>query len=198
MKKAFLFLFLMLPGLVFADQLLQNIQASITTAPIMRGSFKQTRVLSGVSKQLNSEGFFLVDKERGILWVTEKPIYQILKVTPSEINIKNKNQTIMNINAANEPSMRFINELLMSIFSGDMSAIEKVFIYQGEININGWSLLLTQKKLYPTTLGKVSIRGKSAIEAVSFESKDGDLTRITFTDVKPVRSLTKDEISQFQ
>jgi hypothetical protein len=104
----------------------------------------------------------------------------------------------MNINAANEPSMRFINELLMSIFSGDMSAIEKVFIYQGEININGWSLLLTQKKLYPTTLGKVSIRGKSAIEAVSFESKDGDLTRITFSDVKPVRSLTKDEISQFQ
>jgi hypothetical protein len=164
----------------------------------MRGSFKQTRVLSGVSKQLNSEGFFLVDKERGILWVTEKPIYQMLKVTPSEINIKNKNQTIMNINAANEPSMRFINELLMSIFSGDMSAIEKVFIYQGEINTNGWSLLLTQKKLYPATLGKVSIRGKSAIEAVSFESKDGDLTRITFTDVKPVRSLTKDEISQFQ
>jgi hypothetical protein len=164
----------------------------------MRGSFKQIRVLSGVSKQLNSEGFFLVDKERGILWVTEKPIYQVLKVTPSEINIKNKSQTIMNINATNEPSVRFINELLLSIFSGDMSAIEKVFTYQGEINTNGWSLLLTQKNSNSAALGKVSIRGKSAIEAVSFESKDGDLTRITFADVKPVTSLTKDEISQFQ
>lgn len=164
----------------------------------MRGSFKQARMLSGVSKQLNSEGFFLVDKERGILWVTEKPIYQVLKVTRSEINIKNKSQTIMNINATNEPSIRFINELLLSIFSGDMSAIEKVFTYQGEINANGWSLLLTQKKSNSAVLGKVSISGKSAIESVSLESKDGDLTRITFADVKPITSLTKDEISQFQ
>ena len=79
-----------------------------------------------------------------------------------------------------------------------MSAIEKVFTYQGEINTNGWSLLLTQKNSNSAALGKVSIRGKSAIEAVSFESKDGDLTRLTFADVKPVTSLTKDEISQFQ
>jgi hypothetical protein len=97
----------MLPGLVFADQLLQNIQASITTAPIMRGSFKQIRVLSGVSKQLNSEGFFLVDKERGILWVTEKPIYQVLKVTPSEINIKNKmKRESRSIQKHREPTMK--------------------------------------------------------------------------------------------
>ena len=77
-----LIVFLMLtPSIILADQLLNQIKSTINTPQIIRGKFIQNRTLSGVSKKLVSEGYFLVDKQRGILWVTEKPIYQALTVT---------------------------------------------------------------------------------------------------------------------
>lgn len=197
-KGLLIFFLVWVPSYVLADPLLEQIKGSINSPPIVRGTFVQNRTLTGVSKKLISEGFFIVDKTRGVLWITEKPIYQSLAVTEAGITIRSKSNTLMNLNARNDPSIKYVNELMLAILSGDMGSLEKIFNYSGDISQKGWALELLPKNNSSAVFKRVSISGNASINQITFMSKDGDLTDIIFTNVKSVASLTKDEILQFQ
>ena len=188
----------LISGSVFADSLVNQIGALVSASPTVRGKFTQSKTLSGVSKKLNSEGFFIVDKSKGVVWVTEKPIYQTLKVSNSGIRIGNKGGVLMNLDARSEPSVKYINELVLAIFSGDMSALEKLFNYSGDVTAKDWNLELTPKNTVSLPFKKITIVGGSAISRISFVSKDGDLTEVIFSDVRLAPVLGKDEALQFQ
>lgn len=197
-KRLIALILLLIAGSVCANSLVSQIEGLVSSAPTVRGKFTQSKILSGVSKKLNSEGFFIVDKSKGIVWITEKPIYQTLKVSDAGIRIGNKSGVLMNLDARSEPSVKYINELVLAIFSGDMSALEKLFNYSGDVTAKGWNLELTPKNTASTFFMKITIEGSSAINRISFISKDGDLTEVVFSDVRLAPVLSKDEILQFQ
>jgi outer membrane lipoprotein-sorting protein len=197
-KKLIALMLFLITGSVCAGTLVSQIETLVSAAPTVRGKFTQNKTLSGVSKKLNSEGFFIVDKSKGIVWITEKPIYQTLKVSNSGIRIGNKSSVLMNLDARSEPSVKYINELVLAIFSGDMSALERLFNYSGEVTAKGWNLELTPKNTVSTLFKKITIVGSSTINRISFISKDGDLTEVIFSDVRLDPVLSKDEILQFQ
>jgi outer membrane lipoprotein-sorting protein len=197
-KKLIALMLFLITGSVCAGTLVSQIETLVSAAPTVRGKFTQSKTLSGVSKKLNSEGFFIVDRSRGVVWITEKPIYQTLKVSDSGIRIGNKSGVLMNLDARSEPSVKYINELVLAIFSGDMSALEKLFNYSGEVTAKGWNLELTHKNTVSTLFKKITIVGSSTINRISFISKDGDLTEVIFSDVRLAPVLSKDEILQFQ
>ena len=132
------------------------------------------------------------------MWVTEKPIYQALSVADTGIVIRNKSNTLMNLNSQNAPSVRYTNELMRAIFSGDMSSIDKIFNYSGEISSKGWKLDLIPKNTSSTIFKKVSISGDAVINHITFTTVEGDITDIAFSDVTPVTALTQDETLQLQ
>jgi outer membrane lipoprotein-sorting protein len=197
-KKLIALMLFLITGSVCASTLVSQIETLVSAAPTVRGKFTQSKTLSGVSKKLNSEGFFIVDKSKGIVWITEKPIYQTLKVSNSGIRIGNKSGVLMNLDARSEPSVKYINELVLAIFSGDMSTLEKLFNYSGEVTAKGWNLELTPKNTVSTLFKQITIVGSSTINRISFISKDGDLTEVIFSDVRLDPVLSKDEILQFQ
>lgn len=185
-------------GLVLADSLVNQIQGLVTASPTVRGKFVQTKTLSGVSKKLSSEGFFIVDRKQGVVWVTEKPIYQMLRVSDSGVRISNKVGVLMNLDARNEPAVKYTNELVLAVFSGDMATLEKLFNYSGDVTSNGWSLDLTPKNLSSVPFKKITIIGGSVIRNIMFTSKEGDATEIAFADLRQAPALSKDEALQFQ
>ena len=195
-KRMLVLVILLVASSVSAESLVNQIESLVSTSPTVRGKFAQSKTLSGVSKKLSSEGFFIVDKSRGIAWVTEKPIYQTLRVSDSGIRIGNKSGVLMN--ARSEPSIKYINELVLAIFSGDLSALERLFNYSGDVTTKGWNLELTPKNTASTLFKKITIVGGSAISRISFVSKDGDLTEVIFSDVRLAPVLSKDEAIQFQ
>ena len=197
-KRLIALILFLIASSVCANSLVSQIEGLVSSAPTVRGKFTQSKTLSGVSKKLNSEGFFIVDKNKGIVWITEKPIYQTLKVSDAGIRIGNKSGVLMNLEARSEPSVKYINELVLAIFSGDMSALEKLFNYSGDVTAKGWNLELTPKNTTSTFFKKITILGSSAINRISFISKDGDLTEVVFSDVRLAPVLSKDEILQFQ
>lgn len=197
-KRLLIALLVLVSGSLYAGSLINQIEAFVGSSPTVRGNFSQTKTLSGVSKKLNSEGFFIVDKSKGVVWITEKPIYQTLKVTETGIRIGNKGGVLMNVDARSEPSVKYINELVLAIFSGDMSALERLFNYSGEVTAKGWNIELTPKNSVSTLFKKITIVGSSSINRISFISKDGDLTEVIFSDVRLAPVLSKDEIFQFQ
>ena len=73
-KRLIALILFLIAGSVYADSLVSKIEGLVSSAPTVRGKFIQSKTLSGVSKKLNSEGFFIVDKSKGIVWITEKPI----------------------------------------------------------------------------------------------------------------------------
>jgi len=197
-KKLIALMLFLITGSVCAGTLVSQIETLVSAAPTVRGKFTQSKTLSGVSKKLNSEGFFIVDKSKGVVWITEKPIYQTLKVSNSGIRIGNKSSVLMNLDARSEPSVKYINELVLAIFSGDMSALERLFNFSGEVTAKGWNLELTPKNTVSTLFKQITIVGSSTINRISFISKDGDLTEVIFSDVRLDPVLSKDEILQFQ
>lgn len=185
-------------GAIYADSLINQVGNLVSTSPTVRGQFSQTKLLSGVSKKLSSEGFFIVDKSKGVIWVTQKPIYQTLKVSESGIRIGNKSGVLMNLDARSEPSVKYINQLVMAIFSGDMSVLEKLFNDAGDVTAKGWTLELTPKNISATFFQKITIAGGSAISRITFISKEGDITEVAFSDVRLAPVLSNDEALQFQ
>ena len=197
-KPIMALILLLATGAIYAESLIHQVSKLVTSSPTVRGQFSQTKTLSGVSKKLNSEGFFIVDKGKGVIWVTEKPIYQTLKVSESGIRIGNKTGVLMNLDARSEPSVKYINELVMAIFSGDMSALENLFNDSGDVSAKGWTLELTPKNMSSTFFKKITIVGGSAISRITFVSKEGDITEVVFSDVRLAPVLSKDEALQFQ
>ena len=197
-KRLIALMLFLIAGSVYGDSLVNQIEGLVSISPTVRGNFTQIKTLSGVSKKLNSEGFFIVDKSMGIVWITEKPIYQTLKVSDSGIRIGNKSVVLMNLDARSEPAVKYINELVLAIFSGDMRTLEKLFNYSGDVTAKGWNLELTPKNTASTFFKKITIVGSSAINRISFISKDGDLTEVIFSDVRLATVLSKDETLQFQ
>ncbi len=185
-------------GFAFAESLPSRIEKMVGSAQTVRGTFIQTKVMIGISKRLVSEGNFIVDKTQGVLWVTEKPIYQKLRVSSSGIKVDNKSGNLMTLDARNEPSVRYINELVMSVFSGDMNSLERLFKYSGDASSKGWFIELIPKSPTSVPFKKITMTGSSAISRITFISKDGDSTEISFSDIRPAISLTKDEALQFQ
>lgn len=198
------FVRLLLAGLVcfseatFAESLPNQIESMVGSAQAVRGKFVQIKVMTGISKRLISDGNFIVDKGQGVLWVTEKPIYQKLRVSNSGIKIDNKGGNLMTLDARSEPSVRYINELVLAVFSGDMNVLDRLFNYTGEASSKGWVIELTPKSVSSAPFKKISMTGGSAISRITFTSRDGDLTDITFSEIRPAASLTKDEVLQFQ
>ena len=184
-------------GATFAESLPSQIESMVGSAQTVRGKFVQIKVMTGISKRLISDGNFIVDKGQGVLWVTEKPIYQKLRVSNSGIKIDNKGGNLMTLDARSEPSVRYINELVLAVFSGDMNVLERLFNFTGEASSKGWVLELTPKSVSSAPFKKITMTGGSAISRITFISRDGDLTEILFSDIRLAASLTKDEVLQF-
>jgi hypothetical protein len=197
-KRLLIALLVLVSGTIYAGSLVNQIEVLVSSSPTVRGKFFQTKTLSGVSKKLNSEGFFIIDQSKGVVWVTEKPIYQTLKVTEMGIRIGNKTGVLMNLDARSEPSVKYINELVLAIFSGDMSVLERLFNYSSNVMAKDWSLELTPKNTAPSLFKKITILGSSSISRITFVSKEGDITEVSFSDVRLAPSLNKDEALQFQ
>jgi len=197
-KRLLVALLVLVSSTVYAGSLVNQIEALVSSSPTVRGKFTQSKTLSGVSKKLNSEGFFIVDKSKGVLWVTEKPIYQTLKVAETGIRIGNKSGVLMNLDVRSEPSIKYINELVLAIFSGDMNALERLFNCSGDITAKDWSLELTPKNTASIFFKKITIIGSSSISRITFVSKEGDITEVSFSDVRLAPVLSKDEALQFQ
>ena len=165
----------------------------------MRGNFQQVRSLVGVSKKLQSQGYFLLDKSKGILWITEKPFPQILKITASEIQMESNHQVLMKLSAKSEPVVQFINELLFTILSGDVSSIEKNFAFKGQSQGKSWTLqLIPLQPNLRRIVKQIQLEGTTTVNRITIDMDSGDATQIAFMGVQSVNALSDDDLAKFK
>jgi hypothetical protein len=194
-----LVLLTLISSIVRAEDLLVEIQKNMIDAPLIKGYFSQTRVLDGVAKPLKSQGYFIVDRSRGVVWVTEKPFSGSLRVTKNEILQKSENQILMKISAESEPAVKSVNEVLFTLFSGDVASLKKYFSYTGEFNKGSWFI-----RLKPTQggMGKliksINMEGRLHVDKMTLEMETKDVTHIFFSETRSIKALSENEATYFK
>lgn len=204
MRRCLITLTLLLASMgVRADELTTRIQQQLSDAPVLRGEFVQTRELAGLKKPLKSSGRMLVDKTRGVLWKTEKPIAGTLRISRQEIVQKDGQQILMRLSAEKEPVVKTVGSVLFSLFSGDLATLEHYFSHTGSLQRRdgqrGWELQLTPREpALARLIQRIELKGGSTAEEVVLRAESGDLTRIEFRRVSTANTLSAAEVAEFE
>ena len=204
MRRCLMTLMILLASMsASADELIARIQQQLDPAPVLRGEFVQTRELTGLKRPLKSSGRMVVDKARGVLWKTEKPIAGTLRVSRQEIVQKDGSQVLMRLSAEREPAVKTIGSVLFSLFSGDLATLDRYFSHRGSLQRRdgkpGWELQLTPREATLASLiQRIEIKGNSNAEEITLKTESGDLTRIEFLQMRAGQALNAEEVAEFE
>lgn len=184
---------------VFAATLAEQVQARLYTEPVLHGQFEQTQTLKGFSKPLVSKGEFMLSRERGVVWNTQAPFPSTLVVTRERIVATNGKSAPQQIDAAKEPGLKQVNDIVFALLSGDLKALNDQFDVTGEASGHGgWKLKLTPRDAnLARFLGPVDLSGDRFVDAVHWRNGQGDDTSIRFSKQRAAPGLSADEVRRF-
>jgi len=181
-----------------AATLVEQVQKVLEQPAVVSGRFEQTRELSGFPKPVKSQGRFLVAREKGVLWVTEKPFSNSVRLTRGEILQKAGDNVTMRLSADKEPAVKAINGVMFALLSGDVGELEKRFNVSGKVEAGRWTLKLTPRdSALGQVIARIDLAGQRFVEAVDMEDGNGDRTHIRMIDSQAADSLGKAEAAQF-
>ncbi|MGC0151706.1 outer membrane lipoprotein carrier protein LolA [Chromobacterium vaccinii] len=189
----------LLPLAAGAADLASAIGQKLARPAVLRGAFEQSKQVNGFAKPLRSRGVFLVSRDKGVLWDTQKPFASRLRLTRGEIVATQNGAVSFQLSAAKEPTVRMINELMFSLLGGNLQALDNYFAIAGGQDGKAWRLTLTPKQ---AALGKVMRRielsGDQYVRAIVIDESNGDSTRIAFSGQSAApATLSRDEEARF-
>jgi Outer membrane lipoprotein carrier protein LolA len=164
-----------------SSSLMAAIDHRLIDAPVVRGDFEQTKTVKGFKRPLLSHGHFLMAKDQGIQWFTTAPFASTLIVTREHLITKN-GDSVQQMDTRTEPVLRAINDLLMAVLTGDMTALDLRFHVNGTLNNKGkWQITLTPKdKEISLFIARIDMEGADFVERIFLQEKSGDESRIEF------------------
>ncbi|TJZ70695.1 outer membrane lipoprotein carrier protein LolA [Chitiniphilus eburneus] len=167
-----------------AEVPLSQVEQRLDRARAVRGEFVQTRELVGVKKPLRASGRFLVDRERGVVWRTDKPFSQSMRITRERIVQRSGGQETLRLDAQREPVVGTIGGVLFALFAGDFNALAAHFEVDASVAGPRWQVKLKPREV---ALGKLvtglTLDGAGTVQHIVLTGAGGDITRIEFSGV---------------
>lgn len=179
---------------------MDQLRSNLTEHKLLRGEFAQSKTLQIFNKPLLSSGSFLLDHQQGLLWSQRKPFAVSLVLAADKLSQQFGSQQAEIIEAKDNPMVFYFSRLFLSLFKGDIEALDEQFIMQLTGLESNWSLLLTPKsaplnKVFAT----ISISGGEYIKELLLTELSGDASEITFSNQQSIPSeLTEDEKDAFK
>jgi hypothetical protein len=161
-----------------------KIQSLLAKPTTVCGRFEQTRQLAGLKKPLASSGRFCLVADKGVLWRTLQPFPNTLKVTRDEI-VQSQNERIaVRLDAKQEPAVRLINSVLLSLLAGDVTQLESLFEVDGTLRGNSWNVVLKPHEPALTkAVGSIVLDGDAYVRSITINEPNGDRSSIRFADI---------------
>lgn len=176
---------------------LLNIKNSIPQPEIVRGNFKQTKLIKDLNKNFISSGKFLFSKERGIYWDMQKP-FSIINSFTKEGLITNENGKKTLVEANKSPAFKEISDIFQLVFTADVDKLKDHFEIFFTKNKESWMLGLKSKnEAIKSVATKITITGNKFVSKIILEEEGGDLTTIEFSNLNQ-KPLSKSEDSYFK
>jgi outer membrane lipoprotein carrier protein LolA len=176
-----------------------KIQSMLAKPKVLCGRFDQTKQLVGLKKPVKSTGRFCVVAEKGVLWRSERPFANTIKLTRDEIIQLQGERVTMRLDAKKEPTVRVINSVLFALLAGDLDQLEKLFDIDGEVNHQSWRVTLKARApALARAIGAITLDGAEYVKNIDIDEASGDRTRIVFSAIQTGDgAMTVDEAALF-
>ncbi len=163
--------------------LLAPAQSTLAKAQALRGKFEQRKYLSGVPQPLVSEGEFTFARERGVWWHTRTPFESELILTRAGIVQRDAGGTPLRMSAEQQPALRIVADVFLSLFSLDPRLLAENFQTYGAADAGGWVVgLVPRAGTLGGAIARVTIHGRTRVERIELEDRHGDRTAIVLAD----------------
>jgi hypothetical protein len=163
---------------------LARIQRQLATPSIFCGTFEQSKTLVGVRQPVKSSGRFCVSAGKGVLWRTLRPFPSSLLVTREGITESRAGEAPQKLSAEQEPGVRAINDLLFSLFAGDLSRLASSFDVSATIDGANWKASLSPRAAgMRATIAGIDLQGGAFVRRIALRDAGGDVTVIVFSGI---------------
>jgi outer membrane lipoprotein carrier protein LolA len=177
----------------------EKIQSILAKPKVLCGRFDQSKQLVGLKKPLTSNGRFCVVADKGVLWRSLQPFANTLKLTRNEILQRHGDRVILRLDPQREPAVQMINNVLFSLFAGDLAELEKLFVIEGDVREKSWSVTLKAREPgLAKIIGAIALEGGVYVKNVTISEANGDRTTIAFSAIETGESaMSADEAAYF-
>lgn len=190
-------LVLAVPGGI-AEPAPEHIVAQLQQYPVISGKFVQTRQLQGLSRPIRSDGNFLFWRDHGLYWETLRPFYQATTFTADDVISWPAPEGPALASETNDRVQQYVSRILLSVFSADLSLIDKLFSSRWTVDGEHWSLELTPVN---DTVGKVIERARLAgehhLRQLQVATRNGDISTMDFAEVLAPAPLLPAQCARF-
>jgi hypothetical protein len=156
----------------------------LASPPILSGIFAQEKRIVGLKKPLLSQGDFLVARDKGVIWRTQKPFAAAVAVTQKGIWSLKRSGGDLKREAIHQGNLGVAMDMIQKVLAGDPSSLAKVFSVAAKGDAAAWTLDL--KPLDPVVarvILSIRLQGSKHVDHVEYSEANGDKTRIDFSAV---------------
>jgi hypothetical protein len=179
---------------------LDSLQKQLMSQTLLRGEFTQTKNVKMFKKPLLSNGSFLLTQSQGLVWQQQSPFPVSLILTKDKLRQQFSDKPADIIQAKDNPMVFYFSHLFLSLFQGDIKALQAQFDLALSNKKQSWKLALTPKspplsKVFST----ITIEGDQYIKSLVLAELNGDSSVILFNNTSEYpRTLTKQEKNAFK
>jgi outer membrane lipoprotein-sorting protein len=175
---------------------LNDLQAQLREAPVVRGQFVQQKFLRSLAQPLTSTGLFTLSTTNGLLWELRAPLHQDLLLTPNAMFRRDdggKWQALPQpIGSARETRM------FLTVLGGDTQALQDNFDIALSGNAGDWQLVMTPRSaLLKQIFTDIRISGGKLVQRIELRETQGDRTVMEMKNTRADTKLNEDESRDF-
>ena len=165
-------------------QLLTQVSNILAKPDALQVSFKQMKQVKGFKAPLTSTGHILIARDRGIMWITESPYQNVLRITPDGISEIRGGQSTQ---IGNAQSMKSMSAIMSGMFAGNFSPLQRYFRFSGKASGSSWSLNLTPLNAnVARAISSIQMSGGRYVNRVTVHESNGDVANIGLSGASPI------------
>lgn len=190
-----------LPQPVYADDtgvVGKHLARQMQQHRVVKGRFEQWRNLTGIPRPIRSSGRFIFWRDHGLYWETREPIFQSTTFTPDAIIYWQSTATTRQADRSSSPIQQQISRILLAVFGGDIRSLEKLFDSRWSSGPEQWTVDLTPTAAaVKRVVQEITLAGGDYVSRLSLNARNGDNTRIHFTDISALTHPAVDDCQYF-
>lgn len=180
---------------------LAMVQQRVAQVEVLRGRFEQEKRITGFKNPLRSQGRFVVSRQQGVIWTTDKPFPSEVVITRDRILSRQRDGSQrVEVDGREQPALRSVNAMMFALVSGDVGALSARFETQVQaLPDNGWRLSLKPRSAaLAKAFARIVLNGDRYVREVRIEEANGDSTQLRFSELKDApATLSADEARRF-
>jgi hypothetical protein len=153
--------------------------AKLHEAQVLKGEFQHARHLHEIPRPLIATGEFTFVRDSGVYWHTRVPFDSVVVLTSAGITQSDEGGAAQRISANEQPAVRLVANIFMSLFTLDTRSLSRDFDLFGGPQNGRWIIgLRPRNKAIAGVFREATVSGAEDVEQVVLIDAQGDRTVI--------------------